>query len=242
MCRETLAQNVYPLETMTTSPKQSTDTAGEAGELRCLECGTPLFYRGTGRYPRYCGSSCRHRGWERNRAAKEGIVATQVAPNPASRSPRITHAAVVDWLVGHPRRLAKVLTDLPADTVTAETLAKTAQRMRTEGAETDQGTDSSVVQREFAEYRQRVIHRDREQTERLTALERDNAALHAQLTRACRRTEPLMDHRSQPTGAAAPPDGHKSVEMGGKTFHVPEEWSRQQIRKWCRANPDKSVS
>lgn len=225
---------------MNPPPNPTIDTDDAADELRCLECGTLLFYSGTGRYPHYCSSSCRHRGWERRRAAKDGLVATKVAPNPASRPLRITHSSVVDWLSGHPRRLAKVLTELPADTTTAEALEQALTRLRDKGVQTTQQATAAALRREFAEYRHTAIRRDREQTERLAILERDNATLHTQLTRTQRHTEtPEARHASQ-VGTAVP-KGHTSVKMGGKTFHAPAGLSRQQARKWCRDNPGKAI-
>ncbi|OLT55265.1 hypothetical protein BJF89_16045 [Corynebacterium sp. CNJ-954] len=53
------------------------------------------------------------------------------------------------------------------------------------------------------------------------------------------RTFSGTSHAGEETRSPRP--GYKVVEVASKTFHVPESWSRQQYRKWCRDHPDLAV-
>jgi hypothetical protein len=46
--------------------------------LACGWCGSPILLPARGRMPKWCSSSCRHRAWERTRAAASGRAAVQV--------------------------------------------------------------------------------------------------------------------------------------------------------------------
>lgn len=207
--------------------------------LVCIECGEALEYKGRGRRPRYCSSSCRHRGWERRRAAAEGVVGTQVVELQAlPMPPTYTRSGVIEWLEGKPRRLADVVAALPQTDESAEIVATALRRLKNNGARTvaDRRAESQEHQ-DLAclteQYREalREVRRLREDNARLrdTAVQRPTGAL-------------ASSALSTPVGrAGAPPVGYKVVKHGGRTFHVPELWSRQQCRRWCRDNPGKAV-
>ncbi|MGO2516002.1 MAG: hypothetical protein ACTH8X_07735, partial [Corynebacterium variabile] len=78
--------------------------------LVCLECGSPLTYSGRGRRPQYCSSACRHRAWERRRAAADGTVATQVVELPALPTGGYDREGVARWLARDPERIVAVAT------------------------------------------------------------------------------------------------------------------------------------
>ena len=46
--------------------------------LACGWCGTAIVVPATGRTPKWCGDSCRHRAWETSRAAAAGRLAVKV--------------------------------------------------------------------------------------------------------------------------------------------------------------------
>lgn len=46
--------------------------------LTCGWCGDPIPLRSTGRIPKWCSETCRHRAWEQSRAAASGRAAVQV--------------------------------------------------------------------------------------------------------------------------------------------------------------------
>lgn len=104
----------------------------------CLECGTELIYNGRGRRPRYCSSSCRHRAWERRRAAADGVIASQVVELPAlPMEPTYTRTGVIGWLRDSPRRLADVVAALPETEESARLLNTARSRLRRLGVRTE---------------------------------------------------------------------------------------------------------
>jgi hypothetical protein len=46
--------------------------------LACGWCGSQIVLASTGRTPKWCSDSCRHRAWETSRAAATGAVAVRV--------------------------------------------------------------------------------------------------------------------------------------------------------------------
>lgn len=46
--------------------------------LACGWCGTAIVVRATGRTPKWCSDSCRHRAWETSRAAAAGRLAVKI--------------------------------------------------------------------------------------------------------------------------------------------------------------------
>ena len=217
----------------------------------CLECGAELTYTGRGRRPRYCSSSCRHRAWERRRAADEGVIASRVIELPAlPMEPTYTRTGVIEWLRGNPRRLADVAGALPDGEAAARMLDTARQRLREHGVRTEE--------ERIAESRARQ-NREREQRERnavvyeMERLRQENRRLREELDRASedgRRAQ--LSGTSAPVssvsrtaagspGTPLPPVGFRAVEVGGRTFHVPEGWPRAQVRKWCRSHPDEAV-
>lgn len=46
--------------------------------LACGWCGGPISLAATGRTPKWCSDTCRHRAWETTRAAATGAVAVKV--------------------------------------------------------------------------------------------------------------------------------------------------------------------
>lgn len=103
--------------------------------LVCLECGTQLSYSGRGRRPRYCSSSCRHRAWERRRAAAEGLTAKEVVELPALPTGGYDRDGVARWLARDPERIvavaavmARTRTLSPVGTI--EALGKSMDRVR----------------------------------------------------------------------------------------------------------------
>jgi hypothetical protein len=46
--------------------------------LLCGWCGGQITVRATGRTPKWCSNTCRHRAWEASRAAASGAVAVRV--------------------------------------------------------------------------------------------------------------------------------------------------------------------
>lgn len=214
-------------------------------EMVCLECGTELFYKGVGRRPHYCSSACRHRGWERRRAAADGVVATRVVELPAPpRQTSFTRDNVAAWLVEKPARLAAVLAALPDGMDAEAALCRAVDRVRT----TPPARPATLTQ--WEQHQDRVAtserHSDRRTMQALAA-ERDEMrgrwkAAEARTTTPA-EPAPQASSRVSDTGPheRGVPPGYRVVEVSGKTFHVPEVWSRQQVRQWCRKNPDKAV-
>ena len=232
----------------------------EAHALVCMECGAPLVYRGSGRRPRYCSSSCRHRAWERRRAAAEGLIAKEIVELPARPTKTTyTRAGVVAWLQDHPRRFAEVVAALPDTAESVRQLDAARRRLR--------NLDVPTLDEHRAEERAGAeLTRLRYQHARTVAecerLRRENRMLRERLSRAVEDTGATpagSDHlvsRSAAVTAGAPMasgapqhpagsppalPGYRVVTVAGRTFHVPQAWSRAQARTWCRAHPDKAL-
>lgn len=47
-------------------------------QLTCRWCGRPVAVKHTGRLPKWCSETCRHRAWEQSRAAASGQAAVKV--------------------------------------------------------------------------------------------------------------------------------------------------------------------
>jgi hypothetical protein len=60
----------------TAAAKSRTRRAGQT--LACGWCDAPITVRGTGRTPKWCSDTCRHRAWETTRAAAAGRAAVDV--------------------------------------------------------------------------------------------------------------------------------------------------------------------
>ncbi|WP_075812580.1 DNA-binding protein [Corynebacterium sp. CNJ-954] len=219
--------------------------------LVCIECGTELVYKGRGRRPHYCSSSCRHRGWERRRAAAEGVVGTQVVELQALPvAPSYTRGGVIEWLQNNPRRLASVVAALPQTEESAEIIEAARRRLWHTGAraETDRQCESQAQRERDAiveQYRQlrREIVRLRDDNDRLRrAASASPSPVGASRSVASSQSLSWSSAGSATaTGESNPPRGYVVVSYGGRRFHVPEAWSRQRYRKWCRDNPDKAI-
>lgn len=221
--------------------------------LVCLECRTELVYKGRGRRPQYCSATCRHRAWERRRAAADGVVASRVVELPALPTVGYDREGVARWLARDPERFAAVLSVMARTRAlggagTVVELGRALDRVR------DTGGLSQVPGTRL----------EKQLTDRCTELDEENRRLRS-IEQDTERTRELVDetHRlrarlnstggaiSSPTpegglaprqaGTPVPPAGHKVVEVAGRTFHVPVSWSRQQYRKWCREHPDRAV-
>ena len=59
-----------------TAAKRRTRTPGQT--LTCGWCDQPITVRATGRTPKWCSDTCRHRAWETTRAAAAGRAAVTV--------------------------------------------------------------------------------------------------------------------------------------------------------------------
>ncbi len=232
----------------------------EAHALVCMECGAPLVYRGSGRRPRYCSSSCRHRAWERRRAAAEGLIAKEIVELPA-RPARTTYtrAGVIAWLQDHPRRFAEVVAALPD---TAESVRQLdAARRRLGNPDIPTPAEHRTEERagtELTRLRAEHAHTVAE----CSRLRRENRMLRERLSRAVENTgatpagsghrvsrsaavtagAPLPSRAPQhPAGSPPAPPGYRTVTVAGRTFHVPQAWSRTQARTWCRAHADNAL-
>ena len=234
--------------------------------LVCLECGTELTYTGRGRRPRYCSSSCRHRAWERRRAAADGVIASQVVELPAlPMEPTYTRTGVIEWLRGNPRRLADVAGALPDSEEAARMLDTARRRLRDHGVRTE---DDRIAESRARQDRERERAERHAVVQELERLRQENRRLREELDRS-RETGRTPQPSGSPTpastgrkmsavgqdgarfassrtaanstGTPLPPVGYRAVEVGGRTFHVPEGWPRAQVRKWCRSHPDEAV-
>ncbi|MDN6513302.1 hypothetical protein ACTXOW_14725 [Corynebacterium variabile] len=232
----------------------------------CLECGTELTYTGRGRRPRYCSSSCRHRAWERRRAADDGVIASRVVELPAlPMEPTYTRTGVIEWLRGNPRRLADVAGALPDSEDAARMLDTARRRLRDHGVRTedDRIAESRALQNREREQRERhavvqEMERLRQENRRLRA-ELDRSRESDRMTQPSGSPAPASSGRtmsatgrdgarptsprtaSNSTGTPLPSVGFRAVEVSGRTFHVPEGWPRARVRKWCRSHPDEAV-
>lgn len=246
------------------------DAAGHPVDpgLVCLECGTELTYRGKGRRPRYCSNTCRHRAWERRRAAADGTVAKEVVELPAlPMEPAYTRRGVLTWLRDNPGRLASAVAALPDTEESARILDTARTRLWQKGVRTDSEIRAASRERQELD---RVTEQYRQARNRIKSLLADNNRLKEQLadtrkalaaarsgTQPGTRSAASRPGRAGPqsaagevglsgrAGRAAPersvPPGHKAVVVSGRTFHVPAEWSRQQARTWCRKHPGDAV-
>lgn len=59
-------------------PRRPRATWRAGQQLACGWCGDPIAVRSTGRIPKWCSDTCRHRAWEQSRAAASGRAAVQV--------------------------------------------------------------------------------------------------------------------------------------------------------------------
>ena len=222
-----------------------TDCASENPEptpgAECLECQAPLSYVGHGRRPRYCSNTCRHRAWERRRAAADGTVATRVIelPRPPAKAP-LDRDTVAAWLTERPGRLAAVLAALPGDHEPEKALCAALNRVRSHGRTPSVYTALESYQINVAERWQREVD------ERETALRRDRDSLRSELAHArspadddqlytAKSAEEFMPATDPATGEM------KLTRVGGKTFRVPATWPRAQARQWCRDHPDAAL-
>lgn len=231
--------------------------------LVCLECGTQLSYSGRGRRPRYCSSSCRHRAWERRRAAAEGLTAKEVVELPALPTGGYDRDGVARWLARDPERIvavaavmARTRTLSPVGTI--EALGKAMDRVRGFSS----GQPSTALEKHLARHREAptsATSESKRYTELLSEYERLAATTERLRMDNARLSDALVDKQSDPapdgrsslrkppeassasSTASEPPAGHKSFTMGGKTFHLPTSWSRQQCRQWCRTHPERAV-
>lgn len=200
--------------------------------LNCLECGTKLAYYGSGRRPHYCSQTCRSRAWEKRRAARDGLVAQELVERIVEVEAPLNAEAVAAWLNGHPRRLSKVLK-----------LMDWTQAQRDGLRHGLEGGDSHLS----------VVADETVRVERGQA--NDVVTVRLELLRARKQIEVLSQEIEQfrtaqqdrheaypqtfyPPESSSPPANYKTVSVGGKSFDVPQDWSRQQIRKWCREHPD----
>lgn len=147
--------------------------------LVCLECGTELTYKGKGRRPRYCSNTCRHRAWERRRAAADGTVAKEVVELPAlPMDPAYTRRGVLTWLRDNPGRLASAVAALPDTEESARILDTARARLWQEGVRTD--SEVRAVSRERQEL-DRVTEQYRQALDQIEALRVDNNRLKEKL-------------------------------------------------------------
>lgn len=56
-------------------------------QLACGWCGTAIEVKATGRLPKWCSETCRHRAWEQTRAAASGNDAVRVIDRPVLVTP-----------------------------------------------------------------------------------------------------------------------------------------------------------
>lgn len=212
------------------------DSTPKKKAAHCAECGNPVHYEGRGRRPKYCSSSCRHRAWETRRAASQGKVARDIVETVVEVETPINADNVAHWLDGHPRRLSAVIRLM-------EWTPEQQQGLRFGLDKAD--TDLTVITQSERSRHTRAPS--------MTPLHRlENALLQQQvesLTRANEELKRQLQHRSQPEAqplnparnlsSPMPSETHyKTTTVNGKNFRVPADWSRQQIRQWCRNHPE----
>ncbi|WP_143341806.1 hypothetical protein [Corynebacterium dentalis] len=212
------------------------DSTPKKKAARCAECGNPVHYEGRGRRPKYCSSSCRHRAWETRRAASQGKVAREIVETVVEVETPINADTVAHWLDGHPRRLSAVIRLM-------EWTPEQQQGLRFGLEKAD--TDLTVITQSERSRHTRAPS--------MTPLQRlENAQLQQQvesLTRANEELKRQLQHRSQPEAQPLNPTRnlsspmpsetrYKTTTVNGKNFRVPADWSRQQIRHWCRTHPE----
>lgn len=223
----------------------TTDTPAPRPGVECLECGTALSYAGHGRRPRYCSAVCRHRGWEKRRAAADGLIATQVVemPRPPAQAP-LDRDTVATWLAQRPGRMAGVLAALPDTTESEKALCAALNRIRPAGRTPEVLTDLERAQSAAAERWQRLAHerehhlRDEVDRWRTAAAHEHPSAARSGPSSAAPGDMPATQLRGETSATEA---GMKVVEVGGKSFRVPSVWTRQQFRQWCRDHPDQAL-
>lgn len=219
---------------MATVDDSAAENTAPVPGTECLECSAALSYIGHGRRPRYCSNTCRHRAWERRRAATEGTIATRVVelPRPAPKAP-LDRDTVAAWLTERPGRLAAVLAALPEDLEPEKALCAALNRIRVHG--TTPGAYTNLES-----YHINVGQRWQRQADQL----RD------ELAHATESLSPVGDdhqlHTARPTAenraaTDATEENTKVVEVGGKSFRVPAAWTRQQARQWCRTHPERAL-
>lgn len=221
------------------------ENPGPTPGAECLECQAPLSYVGHGRRPRYCSNTCRHRAWERRRAAADGTIATRVVelPRPPAKAP-LDRDTVAAWLTERPGRLAAVLAALPSDHEPEKALCAALNRVRGHRRTPSVYTALESYQINVAERWQR------EADKRETAWRRERDRLHNELTHTLSpATNTAVDdqlYTAKPAEDISPATDSAAGEMkltrvGGKTFRVPATWPRAQTRQWCRAHPDAAL-
>lgn len=221
------------------------ENLGPTPGSECLECGAALSYVGYGRRPRYCSNTCRHRAWERRRAAADGTIATRVVelPRPPAKAP-LDRDTVAAWLTERPGRLAAVLAALPDEQEPEKALCAALNRVRGHRR-------TPSVYTAFESYQINIAERwQREVDERETALRHERDRLHNELTHT---TSPAADthnddqlHTAKPAEDFSPATDSAAGDMklarvGGKTFRVPATWTRAHTRQWCRTHPDAAL-
>lgn len=230
---------------MATVDDSAAENTAPTPGAECLECRAPLSYIGHGRRPRYCSNTCRHRAWERRRAAAEGTVATRVVelPRPAPKA-SLDRDTVAAWLTQRPGRLAAVLAALPEDLEPEKALCAALNRIRAHGTPPGAYTNLESYHINVGQRRQRQADQHAE------ALRAERDRLRDELARATESPSTAGDDHQlytvRPTagnGAAtdAAEEDTKVVEVGGKPFRVPAAWTRQQTRQWCRTHPERAL-
>lgn len=221
------------------------ENLGPAPGSECLECGAPLSYVGYGRRPRYCSNTCRHRAWERRRAAADGTIATRVVelPRPPAKA-SLDRDTVAAWLTERPGRLAAVLAALPDEQEPEKALCAALNRVRSHRRTPRVYTALESYQSNIAERWQREVD------ERETALRRERDRLLNELAHTSSpATNTAVDdqlYTAKPAEGFSPATDTAEGEMkltrvGGKTFRVPATWPRAHTRQWCRAHPDAAL-
>ena len=73
--------------------------------LRCGWCGSPITLQKTGRIPKWCSETCRHRAWEQRRARTSGRPAVQVVDHVIEVEKEVRRVEHIEVPVPvHPRR------------------------------------------------------------------------------------------------------------------------------------------
>lgn len=223
----------------------ASENPGPTPGAECLECQAPLSYIGYGRRPRYCSNTCRHRAWERRRAAADGTIATRVVelPRPPAKAP-LNRDTVAAWLTERPGRLAAVLAALPGEHEPEKALCAALNRVRGHRRTPSVYTAVESYQINIAERWQRKVD------ERETALRRERDRLHNELTHttspATNTGDDDQPYTSKSDKSFMPVTDTAEGEMkltrvSGKTFRVPATWPRAQTRQWCRDHPDAAL-
>lgn len=84
-----------------TSSKKQRRTPGQT--VACGWCGALITLRKTGRVPKWCSETCRHRAWEQRRAAASGRSPVQVVDHVVEVQTEVRVVERVEVPV-HPRR------------------------------------------------------------------------------------------------------------------------------------------